>query len=128
MSTVTFTVDNSGNITGDYTGTNSAKNGDTLQVNNATGSSYSGSIYAARDNKNKTHQLVGQDSMAAGGSYTIRGAAKGYTFSITTTDPSSTMTTGAPLTTTNGTLHVGSGGNDDGDDDGDARRGGSGNS
>lgn len=124
--TATFTVDSSGNVTGDDT----AKVGDSLVVNNAPGSSYTGSIYAVRDDKNKTSQLVGANtsSLAVGTTYTIAPTAKSHTFKITTTAPSSTMTTSAPLTTTNGTLHVGSGGNDDGDDDGDARRGGSGNS
>jgi len=116
--TVTFTVDSSGNIT--PTTLQRANPGDCIVVNNAAGNTFTGAIYAVRDGKNKTQQLVGQSSMTVGTTYTIKSDARNHSYTITSTAPGAAV--GRPTTTDNGTLRVGSGGtgvpgDDDGDDD-----------
>lgn len=114
--TVTFTVDSDGNIGG---GRQKAAAGDSFIVSLASGSPYSGSVYAKRDVgniwKNKTDQLIGSSAttITVGTTYTIQSGAKGHSFVISTVAPSASAS--GRLDTTNGTLHVGSGNNDDND-------------
>jgi hypothetical protein len=113
--TVTFTVDSDGNIGG---GEQRAAQGDFFIVSLASGSTYSGSVYAKRDVdniwKNKTDQLIGHSAttITVGTTYTIQPGAKGHSFVISTVAPPAAVADG-PQDTTNGTLHVGSGNDDD---------------
>ena len=119
LAAVTFTVDSSGNITGDA----DACEGDSFAVNNAPNETYTGAIYAVHvnGNVNKTQQLITQNSssMAVGTTYTLKRHTNAHTYTITSIQPTNALT-GQPMDTTNGTLRVGSGGtdDDDGDDDG----------